>query len=82
VIPVVDGMTLDFLQKEQGGSLDYGKERLHGAIGWGVTNMVLGPLISSILPMLYSQRCLLHWQHIYVLECPSPGTSTQAEKRH
>ena len=44
VFPVLDGMCLDFLDKELGCSTDdYGKERLWGAISWAVTNIVLAP---------------------------------------
>ena len=63
MIPVVDGMTLDFLQKEQGGSLDYGKERLHGAITWGVTNMILGPLIDKFGFPVYYPCCIFSAFH-------------------
>jgi Na+/melibiose symporter-like transporter len=58
MFPVLDGMTLDYLQRENGDAMDYGKERLHGAISWGVTNMLLGPLIDRFGFPVYYPCCL------------------------
>lgn len=45
-IPVLDGLTLAFLESEKNGdSADYGKERLHGAVWWAVANAILGPVL-------------------------------------
>ena len=42
VFPVLDGMCLDFLEKDpHSDKEDYGKERLYGAISWAVANIVL-----------------------------------------
>ena len=46
VFPVMDGMALEYLHR-QGESKDYGKERLYGAIFWGITNLFFGPLIDQ-----------------------------------
>lgn len=59
MFPVLDGMTLDYLQRQNGDSMDYGKERLHGAISWGVTNMLLAPLIGKFGYPVYYPCCLL-----------------------
>jgi MFS family permease len=46
VFPVLDGMTISFLQNHPHLAVeDYGKERLWGAISWAITNMVLAVLI-------------------------------------
>jgi MFS family permease len=47
MFPILDGMTLDYLQRRHGDSMDYGKERLYGAVSWGVTNLLFGPLIDK-----------------------------------
>jgi hypothetical protein len=47
MFPVLDGMTLEYLQRRDGDSMDYGKERLYGAVSWGVTNLLFGPLIDK-----------------------------------
>lgn len=38
IFPVMDGMCLDYLGEN---TQDYGKERLYGAVSWGVTNVVI-----------------------------------------
>jgi len=49
VFPVLDGMTLDFLEKHPDlGRSDYGKERLYGAISWAITNLLLAPLLDWV----------------------------------
>ena len=46
MFPVLDGMTLDFLHNQHGESTkDYGKERLFGAASWGITNLLMGPML-------------------------------------
>jgi hypothetical protein len=43
VNPVLDGLTIAHLEREPGREKsDYGKERLYGAIWWGVTNLAMG----------------------------------------
>jgi MFS family permease len=54
MFPVLDGLAVDYLQQQlDGDSMDYGKERLFGAIGWGVTNLCLGPLIDRFGLVVY-----------------------------
>lgn len=42
VVPTLDGLTLAHLKREGGTSADYGKERMYGAIYWGVGSFVTG----------------------------------------
>jgi len=53
LFPVVDGMAVDYCQKYYGDSTDYGKERLYGAVSWGLTNLIMGPLIDRFGMMVY-----------------------------
>jgi MFS family permease len=39
IFPVMDGMCLEYLA-ESSSTQDYGKERLYGAVSWGVANMI------------------------------------------
>lgn len=49
VMPVLDGLTLAYLQADKNSdSADYGKERLHGAIWWAIGNIILGPMLDLI----------------------------------
>uniref|UniRef100_A0A7S2UAR2 Major facilitator superfamily associated domain-containing protein n=1 Tax=Attheya septentrionalis TaxID=420275 RepID=A0A7S2UAR2_9STRA len=43
--PVLDGMTLAFLEEEGSSQADFGKERLYGAVGWAIASIILGPFI-------------------------------------
>jgi hypothetical protein len=44
IIPVMDGICLDFLKGQPGTSAkDYGKERLYGAVSWALTNLFMAP---------------------------------------
>jgi MFS family permease len=52
MFPVLDGMTLDYLQSKEGNSINYGKERLHGAISWGIANLILGKYNDSLWNMM------------------------------
>jgi hypothetical protein len=73
LFPVIDGMTLAFLRKHTGDSKDYGKERLYGAICWGIANLVFGPLIDrfgfvvaypcAMLSSLVSIPAILYYAH-------------------
>lgn len=59
VFPILDGICLDFLKKQQqqrnvkincdknqgAATDDYGKERLFGAISWALTNLLIGPML-------------------------------------
>jgi MFS family permease len=46
MFPVLDGIALEYLQRQNGSdSMDYGKERLYGAVSWGITNLLFGVLI-------------------------------------
>jgi len=48
IFPVMDGMCLDFLKRENGSSpKDYGKERLYGAISWAVAHIFIAPCLDS-----------------------------------
>jgi hypothetical protein len=47
IFPILDGITLSYLKKHQGGSVSYGKERLFGAVAWAIVSIVLGPLLDS-----------------------------------
>ena len=42
-MPVLDGLTLSALESE--GRENYGKERLFGAISWGISHTLFGPVI-------------------------------------
>jgi len=46
--PVMDGLTLGFLEETGEGKDSYGKERLYGAISWAAANMCLGMLIDIL----------------------------------
>jgi MFS family permease len=73
LFPVIDGMTLAFLRKHMGDSKDYGKERLYGAIWWGIANLVFGPLIDrfgfvvaypcAMLSSMVSITAILYYAH-------------------
>jgi hypothetical protein len=43
--PVIDGMTLSYLQMTGGNTNEYGLERLFGAVSWGLTSLVFGMLL-------------------------------------
>jgi hypothetical protein len=45
--PVLDGLTLSFLEKHGRDAAEYGKERLYGAVSWGIANMLFGPAIDK-----------------------------------
>ena len=45
--PVLDGLTLARLEDEGRDSAEYGKERLYGAVSWGIANMLFGPAIDK-----------------------------------
>ncbi|CAB9497821.1 expressed unknown protein [Seminavis robusta] len=47
VWPVLDGITLDYLN-EHSDKADFGKERLHGAIWWAITNLIMGPSLDRL----------------------------------
>mmetsp|Transcript_22578 Transcript_22578/g.46470 ORF Transcript_22578/g.46470 Transcript_22578/m.46470 type:complete len:579 (+) Transcript_22578:178-1914(+) len=44
-IPVLDGLTLAQLEEEGRESADYGKERVYGALSWGLAHIFFGPAI-------------------------------------
>jgi MFS family permease len=85
LFPVMDGMTLDFLRNHMGDSKDYGKERLYGAIWWGISNLVFGPLIDrfgfvvaypcALLLSLVSLAAIFYYARGQALsEMPNPLT--------
>jgi len=43
--PVLDGLTLARLEDDARDSAEYGKERLYGAVSWGIANVFFGPAI-------------------------------------
>ena len=43
--PVLDGLTLARLEDDARDSSEYGKERLYGAVSWGIANVFFGPAI-------------------------------------
>jgi Na+/melibiose symporter-like transporter len=46
VFPVLDGMTLQYLEQTPGrDTAEYGQERLWGAISWAVTNFAIAPFL-------------------------------------
>jgi len=53
MFPVLDGMTVDYLKRYSGDSKDYGKERMYGAVSWGIANLMLGPLIDMFGFVVY-----------------------------
>ena len=49
VFPAMDGICLDFLKCDSESSTqDYGKERLYGAISWGVANLLLSLVLDYL----------------------------------
>lgn len=48
VFPVLDGLTLDYLEHHGNGKTDFGKERLYGAIWWAITNLIMGPSLDRL----------------------------------
>eukprot|EP01082_Thalassiosira_pseudonana_P015070 g13493.t1 g13493 contig8:808080-809513(+) len=46
-VPVLDGMTLAQLERDGRGTAEYGKERVYGAISWGIANVFFGPAIDK-----------------------------------
>ena len=53
MFPALDGMTVDYLKQNSGDSKDYGKECMHGAVSWGIANLMLGPLIDMFGFVVY-----------------------------
>jgi len=45
--PVLDGLTLARLEHDAQDSAEYGKERLYGAVSWGIANVFFGPAIDK-----------------------------------
>ena len=45
--PIVDGISLVYLQEINANDTQYGKERLFGAVSWAVANFILGPLLDQ-----------------------------------
>jgi hypothetical protein len=45
--PVLDGLTLARLEHDARDSSEYGKERLYGAVSWGIANVFFGPAIDK-----------------------------------
>lgn len=45
--PVLDGLTLARLEDDARDSAEYGKERLYGAVSWGIANAFFGPAIDT-----------------------------------
>ena len=58
VYPVLNGMTLTFLDDEGCSQSQYGKERLYGAVSWAVASVIVGRAIDTwgfhILPFLFA----------------------------
>lgn len=49
VFPVLDGLTVDFLERvSEEGAAEYGKERLHGPLWWAVGNLLLSALLDRL----------------------------------
>ena len=45
--PILDGLTLAKLEHDGRDSAEYGKERLYGAVSWGIANIMFGPAIDT-----------------------------------
>jgi len=45
IMPILDGITLSHLDREGRNKHEYGKERVYGAVSWGIANIALGPVI-------------------------------------
>ena len=45
--PVLDGLTLARLENDGRDTAEYGKERLYGAVSWGIANVFFGPAIDK-----------------------------------
>lgn len=45
--PVLDGLTLSRLENDGRDTAEYGKERLYGAVSWGIANLFFGPAIDK-----------------------------------
>ena len=58
VYPVLNGITLTFLDDENSPQTQYGKERLYGAVSWAITSVIVGWAIDvwgfHILPFLFA----------------------------
>jgi MFS_1 like family len=88
VFPVLDGLTLDFLshQSDGHGKADFGKERLHGAIWWAITNLVMGPSLDwlgfSILYVysIFSALAVIVTIHIYTQARSVPDQNEEEAK--
>ena len=83
VSPVLDGLTLARLEREPNkDKSDYGEERLHGAIWWGVTNLVMGPFIDWLgFPALYMFAALATLASIVVMQIYVRGQMQDASQR-
>ena len=46
--PVLDGLTLAQLEREGRDTQEYGKERVYGAVSWGIAHICFGPLIDQL----------------------------------
>jgi hypothetical protein len=94
MFPVLDGMTVDNLQRRDGDSKEYGKERLFGAVSWGITNLILGPLIDhygiaiyypcALVAAIYSVLSILIYSRAEAASTtttPVPTASEDSSKR-
>eukprot|EP00581_Thalassiosira_minuscula_P011685 CAMPEP_0183718002 /NCGR_PEP_ID=MMETSP0737-20130205/11384_1 /TAXON_ID=385413 /ORGANISM="Thalassiosira miniscula, Strain CCMP1093" /LENGTH=463 /DNA_ID=CAMNT_0025947483 /DNA_START=203 /DNA_END=1594 /DNA_ORIENTATION=+ len=45
IMPVLDGLTLAQLEREGRDRQEYGKERVYGAVSWGIAHILFGPAI-------------------------------------
>lgn len=59
VFPVLDGMSLDYLQSH-GSKQDFGKKRLYGAVSWGIANVIVAWGLDHYYP---SFQCL-YWMAV------------------
>jgi Na+/melibiose symporter-like transporter len=58
-MPALDGLTLAQLEREGRNKHEYGKERVYGAISWGIANVFFGPAIDMLgFKTLYATNVL------------------------
>jgi len=61
ITPVLDGLTLAQLEREGRDKQEYGKERVYGAVSWGIAHILFGPAIDLFgFKVLYA-TILLSW---------------------
>ena len=61
ITPVLDGLTLAQLEREGRDKQEYGKERVYGAVSWGIAHILFGPAIDLFGFRVLYATILLSW---------------------